>query len=1125
MKDYDYSRDDRTAAIKRRRDIVNRMNSDKKRVARKKVEEEENKKNTIQAKLEIGASDDVHEQHADAVAKKVINNEDASHLVQNQPSATITSQTKEEEGTLMAKSEDGSLSGTEKLQTTLDSSKGSGQALDDKTKTEMGDKMGADLSDVKIHTDSRAHEMSENINAKAFTHGQDIYFKQGNFDTTSTEGKSLLAHELAHTQQQKNGVGRKVQRQPGDGDDKKVSYNIKIPPGTISREGFLKYAELIIFKKVVNIAWVDSAEAAAVYSDISNHIGVTVTFSVSTSMLAQNQVDKKDTKVTDKGYNELKGDDKKDIVDEINKRYYESTGVKPGTAIQPGDTDNAAVWNNFKQEVMAEKQMIDSLPPEMKKFIHIEKGVKPEDFEKYVPVVKLLQQLSTADFLDYQGKVNAETTDLAAMQQSLNDYINEKQDRQKAAESRETIKTKLYGLGDIYKQYLNYKSVADANKNIQRTKGETQEKYDERKASILSNQNKLQQELTYSLKANGFDSIDQFETYISDYEKAFEAETIKIAEDHLLRYQHFLYEEGKKLDDDAYITNLFQALSSSGAKEHYENANANDDAANSIIPDDAGYAANDQKLKSDVHADASKERYMGDAAINAIPSALIQDTNFNKEDFAGIASKEELKRYLKSFIHSKQESLDETWEDIHAHPDHIYELDKLFALSIQQQQIEPGSIFDQIIQNKAAEINQYKILKAICFIVIALVLTVASFGAAGPVAIAAGIASAGISLYGVYEAAEEYKKNNAANDVGLLTDDPSLIWVMLAIVGAAADIAALSSAFKAAGALSKFTKEFNVSKDVDLLEKNLATIEGLESKIKANILKQAKIQAQEEKMLAGFAELRKMTFVTIPGLAQTGELLARAVFAVRKGILSIDSFIAELKAAKLIGDTGLNADELLLVKDAFAKAKTLAKDDHLVLEIDKAVADGDLKKLNELLNAVGNFENRATYIKNGCKLDEITLDEAYKHIDDIELNGAGGVKYGSSGDIVGCHNINNFKVQTIANGGRIEIINETPVVDGVIEIEYKVLKNDGSGEFIGNGRVFKKTTFDPAVFPENTMKDLGYNSFKYAIDNNTFDLPPIGARGFYGIANGRTIQGYYQIVNGEKVIKTWWISN
>ncbi|MGZ4034818.1 MAG: eCIS core domain-containing protein, partial [Bacteroidia bacterium] len=186
MRDYDYSRDDRTAAIKRRRDLVNRMNSDKKRVARKKAEEEENKKNTIQPKLEIGASDDAHEQHADAVAKKIINNEDASHLVQNQPSVNTSPQTKEEEGTLMAKSEDGTLSGTEKLQTTLDSSKGSGQALDDKTKTEMGDKMGTDLSDVKIHTDSKAHEMSEGINAKAFTHGQDIYFKQGNFDTSST---------------------------------------------------------------------------------------------------------------------------------------------------------------------------------------------------------------------------------------------------------------------------------------------------------------------------------------------------------------------------------------------------------------------------------------------------------------------------------------------------------------------------------------------------------------------------------------------------------------------------------------------------------------------------------------------------------------------------------------------------------------------------------------------------------------------------------------------------------------------------------------------------------------------------------------------------------------------------
>jgi hypothetical protein len=87
----------------------------------------------------------------------------------------------------------------------------------------MESKMGADLSDVKIHTGSKAHEMSEGINAKAFTYGQDIYFKDGNYDPGSKEGKELLAHELAHTVQQGgDGIGRMIQRWPDGIDPNKI---------------------------------------------------------------------------------------------------------------------------------------------------------------------------------------------------------------------------------------------------------------------------------------------------------------------------------------------------------------------------------------------------------------------------------------------------------------------------------------------------------------------------------------------------------------------------------------------------------------------------------------------------------------------------------------------------------------------------------------------------------------------------------------------------------------------------------------------------------------------------------------------------------------------------------------
>jgi hypothetical protein len=83
--------------------------------------------------------------------------------------------------------------------------------------------------------------------------------------------------------------------------------------------------------------------------------------------------------------------------------------------------------------------------------------------------------------------------------------------------------------------------------------------------------------------------------------------------------------------------------------------------------------------------------------------------------------------------------------------------------------------------------------------------------------------------------------------------------------------------------------------------------------------------------------------------------VARAVFAIRKGAVSLDTFIAELKAAKLIADTGLTPEELLIVKDAFTRARTLAADEKWVAELEKAASVSDLKRLNELI------EGKITY--------------------------------------------------------------------------------------------------------------------------------------------------------------------
>ncbi len=81
-----------------------------------------------------------------------------------------------------------------------------GSKMDSNTRSEMESGFGADFSNVNIHNDSEAAQMSQNIGAQAFTHGNDVYFNEGKYNPNSKEGKHLLAHELTHTIQQGKSV-------------------------------------------------------------------------------------------------------------------------------------------------------------------------------------------------------------------------------------------------------------------------------------------------------------------------------------------------------------------------------------------------------------------------------------------------------------------------------------------------------------------------------------------------------------------------------------------------------------------------------------------------------------------------------------------------------------------------------------------------------------------------------------------------------------------------------------------------------------------------------------------------------------------------------------------------------
>ncbi len=68
----------------------------------------------------------------------------------------------------------------------------------------------SDFSAVYVHTDEQADRLNRSIQAKAITLGSDIYFRKGNYNPSTTRGKELIAHELAHVIQQ-GGAANRVQ--------------------------------------------------------------------------------------------------------------------------------------------------------------------------------------------------------------------------------------------------------------------------------------------------------------------------------------------------------------------------------------------------------------------------------------------------------------------------------------------------------------------------------------------------------------------------------------------------------------------------------------------------------------------------------------------------------------------------------------------------------------------------------------------------------------------------------------------------------------------------------------------------------------------------------------------------
>ncbi|MDZ8228313.1 eCIS core domain-containing protein [Nostoc sp. ChiVER01] len=104
---------------------------------------------------------------------------------------------------------EGSMAASADVEAGIQKARSSGQPLVESIREPMEQAFRADFSGVRVHTDSQADQLNQSIQAKAFTTGQDVFFRQGAYEPGSRGGQELLAHELTHVVQQNGGAVRR----------------------------------------------------------------------------------------------------------------------------------------------------------------------------------------------------------------------------------------------------------------------------------------------------------------------------------------------------------------------------------------------------------------------------------------------------------------------------------------------------------------------------------------------------------------------------------------------------------------------------------------------------------------------------------------------------------------------------------------------------------------------------------------------------------------------------------------------------------------------------------------------------------------------------------------------------
>ena len=878
----------------------------------------------IQAKPEVSMPGDAAEREADEMANTASGEEEVITLVDSRdegPRAAPGDAAGAGDGEIHRKAIDGAAAGDAgAMKTALDARAGRGRPLPSHTRTAMQSALGASFADVRIHADAEAAELSRSLRAQAFTYGSDIYFGAGKFDPDRTEGRRLLAHELAHVVQQRRGRFGTVQRK-GEKPKERIRFYVTVEAPVTGDEFFVRavmtYAGLSRTEAEAKIKAGRYTTSGQVFSAgvAQDQVGKPIPLEVEVGGMSKGE--KASMAKRTAAINALPEPERKAINSEADRRFWKATQHKVGQplGIGPEEARLREVWLRMREGVVRDQAAIGELPPKIRNFVAPNaKTIDPKDYTIVLRIARRLETFTDDDLALYKRRVNATTDDYEKFERALTTF----------AARQEAVKATIDRLAGLKNLYDKVKAYRKQHTEMLTPRPKTEDlPYDD-----PGNREKLEAaeaSLNAALAAANFSNVGQFDTAVRAYADLFRTRAVELTLLALRGSEKTVLIEKERYSDANENQKLFDALAPM-RKTREEARQAESEATlNSAQlkmesePTPAQGEAAERAAKKFSEAESERQKLAG-----AYPILKDPELDSRKLDVADAAT---LGKNLRSNADNRLASIAKTRAKILEDNDRVFKLKPILDLTRRELGVTSGSIYDSIINDYQDHLEAREFAVNMALAALAIGLGILTFGG-GTVAVLATGGALALSTYQLGTEIEKYAEEKAAAhtdfDIALSVSskEPSLIWVALSLVAVGLDGAALAGAIKA---VTPAAKTLEAGGGLAKFDEALAAAKDLSPEVRKTVA--AAGRAQEE-YRAAVEELKAAMRRSLGRVYMGGidpDVIAAATKlayrAVKKGIRDVQAFLAELKLQSYAkGIDFENAEQVKVLRDAFESA-------------------------------------------------------------------------------------------------------------------------------------------------------------------------------------------------------------